>query len=118
MIPDPYPAVPAQCRPQLRAHLAKDLKACSVYAALAPFRIGGKPGTSEKLVGAVYSEEKVMTFVAGVTSIGAPRYLFLTILDDQRGLPETIGFRIPGWPAVPQTRQVGGEALPWTASAH
>jgi len=64
-----------------------------------------------------------MTFFVGVAPIDDPRYLFLTILDEPRGLPETFGFRASGWNAVPVTRQVTGEALPflgvhpWTASA-
>ena len=92
-------------------------------AALDPIRIGGKTGTSEKVVGGAYSKEKVMTFFVGVAPIDAPRYLFLTILDEPRGLPETFGFRTSGWNAVPVTRRVMGEALPllgvqpWTASA-
>ncbi|WP_262027002.1 peptidoglycan D,D-transpeptidase FtsI family protein [Microvirga sp. Mcv34] len=93
-------------------------------AALDPIRIGGKTGTSEKVVGGVYSKEKVMTFFVGVAPIDAPRYLFLTILDEPRGLPETFGFRTSGWNAVPVTRRVMGEALPllgvqsWTASTN
>jgi cell division protein FtsI (penicillin-binding protein 3) len=92
-------------------------------AALDPIRIGGKTGTSEKVVGGAYSKEKVMTFFVGVAPIDDPRYLFLTILDEPRGLPGTFGFRTSGWNAVPVTRQVMGEALPllgihpWTASA-
>lgn len=92
-------------------------------AALDPIRIGGKTGTSEKVVGGAYSKEKVMTFFVGVAPIDAPRYLFLTILDEPRGLPETFGFRTSGWNAVPVTRRVMGEALPllgvqpWTAPA-
>ncbi|SCY78170.1 peptidoglycan D,D-transpeptidase FtsI family protein [Microvirga guangxiensis] len=93
-------------------------------AAIPPISIGGKTGTSEKVVDGSYSKEKVMTFFVGVAPIDAPRYLFLTILDEPRGLPETFGFRTSGWNAVPVTRRVMGEALPllgvhpWTASAH
>ncbi|WP_262298123.1 penicillin-binding transpeptidase domain-containing protein [Microvirga sesbaniae] len=93
-------------------------------AALDPIRIGGKTGTSEKVVGGVYSKEKVMTFFVGIAPIDAPRYLFLTILDEPRGLPETFGFRTSAWNAVPVTRRVTGEALPllgvqpWTASTN
>lgn len=92
-------------------------------AALDPIRTGGKTGTSEKVVDGVYSKEKVMTFFVGVAPIDDPRYLFLTILDEPRGLPETFGFRTSGWNAVPVTRRVMGEALPllgvraWTAPA-
>jgi cell division protein FtsI (penicillin-binding protein 3) len=92
-------------------------------AALGPLRIGGKTGTSEKVVGGAYSKEKVMTFFVGVAPIDDPRYLFLTILDEPRGLPETFGFRTSGWNAVPVTQRVMSEALPllgvhpWTATA-
>ncbi len=65
-----------------------------------------------------------MTFFVGIALIDAPRYLFLTILDEPRGLPETFGFRTSAWNAVPVTRRVTGEALPllgvqpWTASTN
>jgi cell division protein FtsI (penicillin-binding protein 3) len=32
-----------------------------------------------------------------------PRYLFLTILDEPQGLPETHGFATSGWNAAPVT---------------
>jgi cell division protein FtsI (penicillin-binding protein 3) len=92
-------------------------------AALEPLRIGGKTGTSEKVVGGAYSKEKAITFFVGVAPIDDPRYLFLTILDEPRGLPETFGFRTSGWNAVPVTQRVMSEALPllgvhpWTATA-
>jgi cell division protein FtsI (penicillin-binding protein 3) len=65
-----------------------------------------------------------MSFFVGVAPIDAPRYLFLTILDEPRGLPETFGLRTFGWNTVPVTRLIMGEALPllgaqpWTASAY
>lgn len=70
------------------------------------FFIGGKTGTSEKVVGGRYSSDKVLTAFMGVAPADDPRYLFLTILDEPKALPETYGFRTSGWNAVPVTGEI------------
>ena len=81
-------------------------------ANVAGFYIGGKTGTAEKVVGGRYSKEKVMTSFMSITPIDNPKYLFLTILDEPKPLPETYGFRTSGWNAVPVTGSIMARVLP------
>lgn len=74
--------------------------------------IGGKTGTSEKVVNGRYSSDKVFTAFMGVVPVDAPKYLFMTVLDEPKGLPETFGFRTSGWNAVPVTGDIMKRALP------
>ncbi len=68
--------------------------------------IGGKTGTSEKVVDGRYSSDRVLTAFMGIAPSDKPKYLFLTILDEPKGLPETYGFRTSGWNAVPVTGDI------------
>lgn len=70
------------------------------------YYIGGKTGTSEKVVEGRYSSDRVLTAFMGVVPMTKPRYLFLTILDEPKPLPETFGFRTSGWNAVPVTGDI------------
>jgi cell division protein FtsI (penicillin-binding protein 3) len=67
------------------------------------YRVGGKTGTAEKVIGGRYSSEKVMCAFTAVFPSDAPRYLLLVMLDEPKGLPETHGFRTSGWNAAPTT---------------
>lgn len=74
--------------------------------------MGGKTGTSEKVVDGRYSSDRVLTAFMGVVPADKPKYLFLTILDEPKSLPETYGFRTSGWNAVPVTGEIMKRALP------
>lgn len=76
------------------------------------YYIGGKTGTSNKVVNGRYSEDKVRNAFMGVAPADDPRYLFMTLLDEPKGLPETSGFRTSGWNAVPVTGAIMARALP------
>jgi cell division protein FtsI (penicillin-binding protein 3) len=65
------------------------------------YYVGGKTGTSEKVVGGRYSKEKVLNSFTAVLPADEPRYLVLIMLDEPQPLPETHGFRTSGWNAVP-----------------
>jgi len=82
-------------------------------ADVAGYFIGGKTGTSEKVVNGRYSGDKVLTAFMGIVPADKPRYLFLTILDEPKGLPETSGFRTSGWNAVPVTGTIMARVLPF-----
>jgi len=65
------------------------------------YYIGGKTGTSEKVVGGRYSKNKVLTSFTAILPADKPRYLLLIMLDEPEGSAETHGFRTSGWNAVP-----------------
>ena len=69
------------------------------------YRIGGKTGTAEKVVGGRYTSTPVVTTFAGVFPMDEPRYVIVCMLDDPKALPETFGFHTAG-----VERRAGGVA--------
>ena len=65
------------------------------------YRVGGKTGTAEKLVGGHYSGSKVVTTFAGVFPMDEPRYVMVVMLDEPQPTAETFGFRTAGWNVAP-----------------
>jgi len=71
------------------------------------YYVGGKTGTSEKVVGGHYSKTKLLTSFTAVLPADQPRYLLLVMIDEPKPTPETHGFATSGWNAVP----VGGAII-------
>ena len=65
------------------------------------YRVGGKTGTAEKLVGGRYAGNKVVTTFAGVFPMDEPRYVMVVMLDEPQPTAETFGFRTAGWNVAP-----------------
>jgi cell division protein FtsI (penicillin-binding protein 3) len=65
------------------------------------YRVGGKTGTAEKLVGGRYVGDKVVTSFAGVFPMDEPRYVMVVMLDEPQPTAETYGFRTAGWNVAP-----------------
>ena len=65
------------------------------------YRVGGKTGTAEKVVGGRYSKDKRLTSFIGAFPMDAPKYLLLVMIDEPKPTPETYGFATSGWNAVP-----------------
>jgi len=82
-------------------------KGSATRADVPGYYVGGKTGTSEKVVGGRYSKTKVLTSFTAVIPADRPRYLLLIMLDEPQALPETHGFTTSGWNAVP----VGGAVI-------
>jgi cell division protein FtsI (penicillin-binding protein 3) len=59
--------------------------------------IGGKTGTADKIVHGHYAQDKVFTTFMAILPADKPRYLFLTLMDEPQGLPETGGYRTAAW---------------------
>ena len=76
-------------------------KGTARHADVPGYYVGGKTGTSEKVVGGRYSKDKVLNSFIAVLPADDPRYLVLIMLDEPQPLPETHGFRTSGWNAVP-----------------
>ena len=61
------------------------------------YRVGGKTGTAEKLIGGHYSSAAVVTSFAGVFPMDEPRYVMVMMLDDPKATAETYGFHTAAW---------------------
>jgi len=71
------------------------------------YYIGGKTGTSEKVVGGRYSKKQVLNSFTAILPADNPQYQLLVMLDEPKALPETHGFITSGWNAVP----TGGKVI-------
>jgi cell division protein FtsI (penicillin-binding protein 3) len=76
------------------------------------FYVGGKTGTSEKVVGGRYSKTKLLTSFTAVMPSDQPRYLVLIMLDEPQPLPETHGYATSGWNAAPTAGKVIARIAP------
>jgi cell division protein FtsI (penicillin-binding protein 3) len=70
------------------------------------YYVGGKTGTAEKVIGGRYAKNRLFTTFMAIAPSDKPRYLFMTILDEPKGLPETHGFATSGWNASPTTGRI------------
>ncbi|MFL6845233.1 MAG: peptidoglycan D,D-transpeptidase FtsI family protein [Allosphingosinicella sp.] len=72
------------------------------------YRVGGKTGTAEKIVGGHYTGASVVTTFAGVFPMDEPRYVVVAMLDDPKAISETYGFHTAGWNVAPVVSRVIG----------
>jgi cell division protein FtsI (penicillin-binding protein 3) len=56
------------------------------------YYVGGKTGTAEKVINGHYNKSRLFTTFMAVAPSDKPKYLFLTIMDEPQGLPETGGY--------------------------
>jgi cell division protein FtsI (penicillin-binding protein 3) len=76
------------------------------------YYVGGKTGTSEKVVGGRYSKTRLLNTFTAVMPADKPRYQLMIILDEPQGLPETYGFATSGWNAAPTAGRVIARIAP------
>jgi cell division protein FtsI (penicillin-binding protein 3) len=76
------------------------------------YYVGGKTGTSDKIIGGHYAHDRVLNSFTAVLPADDPRYLLLIMLDEPQALPETHGFRTSGWNAVPTGANVIARVAP------
>jgi len=67
---------------------------------------GGKTGTAQKVINGRYANNVVLTTFTAIAPADDPKYLFLTVYDEPKGIPETHGFRTAGWNAGPVTGRI------------
>jgi cell division protein FtsI (penicillin-binding protein 3) len=70
------------------------------------YRVGGKTGTAEKVIGGRYSKTKNLTTFIGAFPMDHPKYSILVMLDEPKASPETYGFATAGWNAVPTAGKI------------
>jgi len=76
------------------------------------FYVGGKTGTSEKVIGGRYSKDKNINSFMAIFPADQPRYLLLVMLDEPRGIPETHGLATAGFNASPTAGRIIARAAP------
>ena len=60
---------------------------------------GGKTGTANKVINGRYAKDVVFNTFTAIAPSDNPKYLFLTIYDEPKGIPETHGYRTAAWNA-------------------
>ncbi len=70
------------------------------------YRVGGKTGTANKIVGRRYTENAVVATFASAFPMDAPRYVVVAMLDSPKGTKATYGFKTAGWTSVPVVKRV------------
>jgi cell division protein FtsI (penicillin-binding protein 3) len=65
------------------------------------YYVGGKTGTSEKVINGRYAKKRVLNSFTAIMPADNPQYQILVMLDEPQALPETHGFITSGWNAVP-----------------
>ncbi|PWB93406.1 peptidoglycan D,D-transpeptidase FtsI family protein [Methylosinus sporium] len=70
------------------------------------YYVGGKTGTAEKVIGGRYSKTRLFTTFMAVAPSDKPKYLFLTIMDEPQGLPETGGYATAAYNSGQVTAQI------------
>jgi cell division protein FtsI (penicillin-binding protein 3) len=76
------------------------------------YYVGGKTGTSEKVVGGRYSRTKLLTTFTAIMPADQPRYQLLIMLDEPQGSAETHGYATSGWNAAPTAGKVIARIAP------
>ena len=87
-------------------------KGTATKAEVQGYYVGGKTGTSEKVVNGVYSKNKLLTTFTAVLPADEPRYQLFVLLDEPQGLPETHGYATSGWNAAPVAGRVIARIAP------
>jgi len=82
-------------------------KGTATKANVGGYYVGGKTGTSEKVVNGRYSKHRLLNSFTAVLPADKPRYLVLIMLDEPKPVPGTHGYATSGWNAVP----AGGKVI-------
>jgi cell division protein FtsI (penicillin-binding protein 3) len=70
------------------------------------YRVGGKTGTAEKVVGGRYSTSALLTSFLAAFPTDAPQYLVLVMLDEPQRVAESSGQATAGVNAAPTARKI------------
>ncbi|GJE43653.1 Peptidoglycan D,D-transpeptidase FtsI [Methylobacterium soli] len=66
-------------------------------AAIPYYFVGGKTGTAEKVINGRYVKNRLFTTFMAAAPMDKPKYLFVTIMDEPQGLPESGGYATAAW---------------------
>ncbi len=88
----------AQMRALLRLVV---LKGTGRKAEAPGYRVGGKTGTANRVLGGRYTEHEVVSTFASAFPMDAPRYVVVAMLDGPHGTKDTGGFKTAGMVSAP-----------------
>lgn len=92
----------AQTSRQMRAMMRRVVRNGTGEKAEVPgYMVGGKTGTSEKLIDGHYDRDKRVSSFVGAFPMDHPRYVVLAMLDEPTGNKSTYNFATAGWVAAP-----------------
>ncbi len=74
--------------------------------------VGGKTGTADKVVGARYADQKLLSSFVGVFPMTAPKYLVLVMVDEPHPNKESHGYATAGWTAAPAAGRIINRIAP------
>jgi len=94
---------PATSQAMLQLMRLNVLKGTGKRADAEGYRVGGKTGTAEKVVGRHYEGASLLTSFLAAFPIDAPEYLMLVMLDEPKRVPETHNEATAGVNAAPTT---------------
>ena len=66
-------------------------------ASIPLYYVGGKTGTAEKVIHGRYVKNRLFTTFMAAAPMNNPKYLFVTIMDEPQGLPESGGYATAAW---------------------
>jgi len=87
-------------------------KGTATKADVKGYYVGGKTGTSEKVVNGRYAHNRLLNTFTAILPADKPRYQLLLILDEPQPLKETFGYATSGWNAVPTAGKVIARIAP------
>jgi cell division protein FtsI (penicillin-binding protein 3) len=68
--------------------------------------VGGKTGTADKVVGAHYADQKLLSSFVGAFPMTAPKYLALVMVDEPHPNKWSHGYATAGWTAAPAVGRI------------
>lgn len=70
------------------------------------YMVGGKTGTSEKIINGHYVRDKRMSSFVGVFPIDNPKYAVFVTIDEPKGTKKSYGYATAGWVAAPAVGRI------------
>ena len=75
-------------------------------AEVAPYRVGGKTGTANKVINGAYDKGRVRTSFVGIFPYDRPEYLVFVMLDEPKAVKASGGLNVAGANAAPTTGKI------------